>query len=121
MVSLIGVLQHLEHTSSKKQPQIKKLFQRYFFSEFTDRHKFMCVNALNIDNDVNALLRQIAVTYPEQITWRDNRSYMLGQLTNVDEAKKELQVTGYIKNNYLNTKRLVHLTGVSAQQGYKIK
>jgi hypothetical protein len=36
MVNLIGVLQHLEHASSKKQPQIKKLFKRYFESEFTD-------------------------------------------------------------------------------------
>jgi len=34
--SLIGVLQHLEKVSSKKQPQIKKLFQRYFESEFTN-------------------------------------------------------------------------------------
>jgi hypothetical protein len=57
MVNLIGVLQHLEFTSSKKQPQIKKLFKRYFESEFTDRHKFMHVNALNTETDVNALLR----------------------------------------------------------------
>ena len=42
--SLIGVLQHLEQVASKKQPQIKKLFTRYFVSEFTDRHKFMSVN-----------------------------------------------------------------------------
>jgi hypothetical protein len=57
MVSLIGVLQHLEFASSKKQPQIKKLFNRYFESEFTDKHRFMTVNALHCDSDVNALLR----------------------------------------------------------------
>ena len=46
---------------------------------------------------------------------------MLGQLTKVDREKKELEVTGYIKNNFLNIKRLMHVTGVSAQQGYRIK
>jgi len=39
---------------------------------------------------------------------------MLGKLASVDPVKKELQVTGYIKQNYLNVKRLMHITGVSA-------
>jgi hypothetical protein len=78
MPSLIGVLQHLELASSKKQPQIKRLFGRYFTSEFTDRHKFMNVNLAQASTDVNAILRQIAVMYPEEVTWRQNRSYMLG-------------------------------------------
>jgi len=121
IANLIGVLQHLEYASSKRQPQIKKLFKRYFESEFTDRHKYMTVNALHCDADINALLRQIAVTYPEPITWRSNRSYMLGSLTKVDEANNELHISGYIKQNYLNTKRLVHITGVAAQQGFKVK
>jgi len=46
---------------------------------------------------------------------------MLGNLVNIDPVKKELQVTGYIKRNFLNVKRLMHITGVSAQQGFKIK
>jgi hypothetical protein len=46
---------------------------------------------------------------------------MLGELTKTDEANRELEVRGYIKGNYLNIKRLVHITGVSSQQGYKIK
>jgi len=90
MATLIGVLQHLEKASSKRQPQIKRLFLRYFVSEFTDKHKFMCVNALNSSTDVNALLRQIAVTFPEAITWRDERSYMLADLVNVDRENNEL-------------------------------
>lgn len=83
-------------------------------SEFTDKHKFMCVNALNSSTDVNALLRQIAVTFPEPITWRDERSYMLADLVNVDRERKELQFQGYVKNNLLNVKRLLHITGVSS-------
>lgn len=38
----------------------------------------MNVNLVNAQTDVNALLRQVAVLYPEEITWRHNRSYMLG-------------------------------------------
>lgn len=46
MLSLIGVLQHLEHISSSKQSQVKKLFARIFTSEFTDRYKFMTLNGV---------------------------------------------------------------------------
>jgi len=74
----------------------------------------MHVNALTINNDINAVLRRIAVTYPSRLTWRDDRSYMLGQVSKVDQANKEILINGYIKNNYLNIKRLIHLTGVSA-------
>lgn len=67
MPSLIGVLQHLEHVSSSKQSQVKKLFQRMFTSEFTDKYKFMMLNAVHevhLKQDSNALLRQIAVSFP---------------------------------------------------------
>lgn len=50
----------------------------------------MCVNALNCDTDVNALLRQVAVTFSDSVSWRDERSYMLGKLTGVDPVAKEL-------------------------------
>ena len=46
MPSLIGALQHLEHISSSKQSQVKKLFQRMFTSEFTDKYKFMMLNSV---------------------------------------------------------------------------
>ncbi len=70
----------------------------------------MTVNLAQANTDINALLRQIAVTYPEEVTWRQNRSYMLGQVTKVQE--KEVQFEGYIRGNMLNVKRLVHITGV---------
>ena len=37
-MSLVGVLQHIECISSKRQPQAKKLFLRYFFSEFQNQN-----------------------------------------------------------------------------------
>lgn len=81
----------------------------------------MNINKYNKDTDVNALLRQIAVTYPREITWRNDRSYMLSEVAGIDEAKKEVQLHGYIRGNNLNIKRLIHLTGISSQMAFKIK
>jgi len=81
----------------------------------------MCVNSLNEKTDVNALLRAIAVIYPVRLTWRQDRSYVLAQLIKADKEKNEIEFRGYIRNNFLNVKRLVHITGIGAQQGFKIK
>jgi pre-rRNA-processing protein TSR1 len=98
MPSLIGVLQHLEHQSSSKHSQVKRLFQRIFESEFTDKCKFMSINKTTdslLQTDSNALLRQIAVNYPEEITWRQKRSYMLGEV--VHTRMDEVHIKGYIR------------------------
>lgn len=39
---------------------------------------------------------------------------MLGKVVNIDHKLKEVIFTGYIKNNFLNVKRLIHITGISA-------
>ena len=112
MPSLIGVLQHIEAISSTKQSQVKKLFQRIFTSEFTDKYRFMSMNEVTettLNNDANALLRQIAVLFPQDVTWKENRSYMLGEVAHV--RSDEVHITGYIRQNYLNAKRLIHITG----------
>jgi hypothetical protein len=75
----------------------------------------MCVNEFSKEADVNALLRSIAVTFPKVISWRNDRSYMLAEVSKLDVAAKEVHLRGYIRNNNLNIKRLVHLTGVTAQ------
>jgi hypothetical protein len=43
--SIVGVLQHLENVSSSKHSYVKKLFNRIFVSEMTDKYKFMYLNA----------------------------------------------------------------------------
>lgn len=81
MPQMIGVLQHIEFISSSKHSYVKKLFNRIFESEFTDKYKFMTLNKSSetlLSSDSNAMLRQIAVSYPEELTWREKRSYMLG-------------------------------------------
>lgn len=119
--SMIGVLQHIEHISSSKHSMVKKLFQRIFESEFTNTYKFMSLNRSTETlkyNDSNALLRQIAVHFPMDITWRKQRSYMLGEVSHVRED--EVHIKGYIKQNYLNAKRLIHITGIG-KLAWKIK
>lgn len=121
LTNLIGVLQHIEHVSSSKHSMVKKLFQRIFESEFTDKYKFMSLNRSTDTlcyNDANALLRQIAVHYPEEPVWRQKRSYMLGEVAHVRED--EVHIKGYIKQNYLNAKRLIHVTG-AGKLAWKIK
>jgi len=44
MPTMIGCLQHMEHLSSSKHSYVKRLFQRIFESEFTDKYKFMTMN-----------------------------------------------------------------------------
>ena len=55
----------------------------------------MSLNANQIDSDANALLRQIAVTFPQDISWKENRSYMLGEVAHVRED--EVHIKGYIR------------------------
>lgn len=46
-------------------------------------------------NDTNALLRQIAVQFPDEISWKQNRSYMLGEVYHLRED--EVHIRGYIR------------------------
>ena len=111
--SVIGVLQHLEHVSTSKLAFVKKLFQRIFTSEFTDKYKFMNLNRATenqLANDACALLRQVAVTFPQTVSWKENRSYMLGEVAHVRDD--EVHIKGYIRQNFLNAKRLMHITGL---------
>lgn len=45
---------------------------------------------------------------------------MLGNLASINADKRELHFEGYIRQNILNVKRLVHLTGVFPQS-FRIK
>ena len=103
---MVGVLQHLEDISSSKHSYVKKLFQRIFESEFTDKYKFHTLNRstdTTLSNDANALLRQIAVQYPEDLSWRKGRSYMMSEVAQC--RNDEVHLRGYIRQNYLNANR----------------
>lgn len=48
-----------------------------------------------LNSDSNALLRQIAVQFPDDITWRKQRSYMLGEVAHIRDD--EVHIKGYIR------------------------
>jgi len=48
-----------------------------------------------LNADSNALLRQIAVQFPDDITWRQNRSYMLGEVSYL--RSDEVHIKGYVR------------------------
>ena len=69
-----------------------------FVSEFTDNYKFMMLNGVTdgqLSNDSNAILRQIAVTFPKLSTAKENRSYMMGEVSHV--RNDEVHIKGYIR------------------------
>lgn len=103
----------MEEFQSKKQAEVKKLYGRYFVSEFTPKHKLMGINSVTAQTlhcDTNALLRQVASTFPQGLAWRQNRSYMLVQ--KVDRiGENKVEVSGFIRNNLLSAKRLLQITG----------
>jgi len=70
------------------------------------------------NTDSNALLRQIAVQFPDDITWRQKRSYLLGEVSHI--RSDEVHIRGYVKQNFLNAKRLIHITG-QEKIAWKIK
>lgn len=53
--------------------------------------------------------------FPEEISWRVNRSYMFGEVKKVAQESNEVVIEGYIKQNFLNAKRLVHISGITPQ------
>jgi hypothetical protein len=47
------------------------------------------------NTDANALLRQIAVTFPHELSWKENRSFMLGEVAHVRDD--EVHIKGYVR------------------------
>lgn len=58
------------------------------------------------------------MTFPQDVSWKANRSYMLGEVAHVRDD--EVHIKGYIRQNFLNAKRLMHITG-NGKTAWKIK
>jgi hypothetical protein len=58
------------------------------------------------------------VQFPDEVSFKQNRSYMLAEVAHLRED--EVHLKGYIRQNYLNAKRLIHITGLPIQ-ALKIK
>lgn len=109
----IGLLQHIEMIPHKKKNQVKKLFNRYFTSEFSADYKFHVIDGSSEgleESSYKNLLRMLTATFPKnKLFWKENRSYML--CSDYRESEGNLEIEGYIKDNYISCNRIGHITG----------
>jgi pre-rRNA-processing protein TSR1 len=109
----IGLLQHIEMVPQKKKNQVKKLFNRYFTSEFSADYKFHVLDGSSEGFEVSSyknLLRMLTSTFPKsKLFWKENRSFML--CSDYRESEGNLEIEGYIKDNYISCNRIGHITG----------
>lgn len=104
---VLGVIQNLESNPAKKQKDIKKLFNRYYESEFPNSSKLS--NILKpfsfIKNITTSLLNF------EEPGYKSFRSYMWAH--NVEVYDNRVKLTGYLRGTgHYNPNSLVHVTGI---------
>ena len=113
---VIGVLQHLETNSSKKQKEIKKLFTRYYESEFPNSYK-LCNSSKPMP-----LLRTLATSIYniEEPGYKAFRSYMWPHI--IEHENSSLKLTGFLKGSgLLNANQLIHITGYGDFSMYSLR
>jgi pre-rRNA-processing protein TSR1 len=106
----IGILQDLEVVNPAKQPTVKKIFQRFFESEFSESHKFVSLNNNDAKTYFN-LMRTFQEVSLVEMEWRDMRGYLLSEKIEVDPTNGAVAITGFLKGTVLNPNQLVHVTG----------
>ncbi|OMJ80851.1 hypothetical protein SteCoe_18801 [Stentor coeruleus] len=112
----IGVMQHLELSPIKKQKDIKKLYSRFYESEFPNSSK-MCssLKPQQLLRNLNTCLKNC-----EEVGYRANRSYFWAH--SVEVVDRIVEFTGFLKGNgVINANQLVHVTGVGDFQVNSLK
>jgi len=112
---VVGILQHLEEVPAKRQNLIKKFFQRYFESEFSQKDKFFTFNkkeeGTNYEATLKHMLRHFISSVPQDLSWRRHRSYLiLDKYTYLPESDI-MEAYGYVHGNYFTTRLPIYITG----------
>jgi len=94
--------------SAKKAADARKFVVRYFASEFGDEVRLFPAGS---NEELKALVRGIGGCTPKEISWREDRGYMLAQDCKYSSADGILCLGGYIRGPGFCCKNLVHLTG----------
>ena len=81
MPKVVGVLQRLSNQAPVERKDLKKLFNRYYESEFPEKIKTVEVEKLQ---NVMRSFSQ-AVVFTEEIKWREIKSYMIAENITLDE------------------------------------
>jgi len=95
-------------SSAKKGADARKFVNRYFTTEFGAETKLFPAGS---DEEVKALVRAIGTSTPKDISWREDRGYLLAQECEYSSAEGMLALRGYVRGPGFLCKNLVHLTG----------
>ncbi|KAM3131878.1 hypothetical protein pb186bvf_015999 [Paramecium bursaria] len=112
----ICLIQDLDQIQQNKRAQVKKLFNRYFQSEFKDSH---IIGLEQLDN-IQVLIRQIVGTQEPKLEWRDSRGYMIPE--DICFVNNELSIQGIWRGTVgINPNQLIHITGIDDFQIKRIE
>lgn len=95
--------------STKQQVETKKLITRYFTSEFGSNEK---ICAADTDEEIKMLVRSLGNLTPKELTWRNNRGYLVASQVEYSPVDQVLCLRGYVRGVGLSCKYPVHLTGL---------
>merc|ERR1719446_799333 len=95
-------------TTPKKAAEARKFVNRYFSSELGAETRLFPAGT---DEEVKALVRGIGSCTPKEISWREDRGYLLAQDCEYSSAEGLLALRGYIRGPGFRCRHLVHLTG----------
>ncbi|CAI5755964.1 unnamed protein product [Candida verbasci] len=116
-----GVIPNLISTypNSKKNLQldIKQSLQsyyNYFFPGGDDK-----LYATEVSNEIANLLRNLCQRFPNTITWRDSRGWLISETVKIEN--EYLVVEGVVRGQGFNSNRLVHIPGFGDFQVDKIE
>ncbi|EAR91270.3 carboxy-terminal domain transketolase (macronuclear) [Tetrahymena thermophila SB210] len=114
--STISVLQDVNTIPQGKQKDVKKLFQRYFASEFEDHF-------VSIENEqsIFTLLRQLQARTLLPYDWKEQRGYMLADEVTVNPTNGVVEITGFLRGHCINANQLIHITGYDDYEIQKIE
>lgn len=121
--SHIGVVANLSagHPKEKFQLDLKQSLESFF------RHFFPSEDRIfNLEKPTEAVnaLRTLCQRYPRQVSWRDNRGYMVAEkvdFTEIDAETGDLIVSGTVRGIGFDADRLVHIPGCGDWQISRIE
>ncbi|KAI5962914.1 TSR1 [Candida theae] len=118
--SVVGVLPNIVSAYPKKNLQldIKQSLQSFFSHFFPAENKLY---ALESDSDNANCLRYICQKFPQQVTWRDSRGWLIADQIKQDESYEGVVVEGTCRGTGFNVNRLVHIPGFGDFQVDKIE
>lgn len=98
----------LSNVGNKKASASRRFVERYFRSELGENLKFWTVAN---SGDARPVIRCLANSSPGQISWRQNRGYLVADNVQYDASAGRLAVAGYVLGEGFTCNNLIHITG----------